>query len=679
MPNSKREVRGRGFWGRILWVDLSRRKVAREEVPEEVYRRYISGIGLAAKILWDRLPLGIQALDPRNVLGLTTGLLTDTGALFAGRFTAVGLCPQTGGWGDANCGGYFAPALKRCGLDAVFITGAAERPVYLFIDQDQARLEDAAFLRGRDLIRTEEELRRIHGPKARAACIGPAGENLSLLAGIGTDRGRLAARSGLGAVMGSKNLKAVVAAGSRRVGTADRERLRSLSRSFKTRLKGGRTLGRLLGDGFIGLLGRISRRGGLQPRQPALLWRQVLAKYGTSGLTALSAEIGDSPVRNWTGVGYQEFPLSVSRKIGAEAVLSRQVKEYGCAACPLRCGGIVEMDNGRGERVEVHKPEYETLSAFGSLVLNHDLEAVIRLNDLVNRAGMDSIGCGATAAFAVECFEQGLITEKDTGGTPLAWGEPRGLIRLAEMIINREGIGDLLADGVERAARAIGPEAERLAVHCGGVEPPMHDPKFDPGYGLAYYCEPTPGRHTITAFQHLDVQHLEKQFSRAPKIPALMTHKKKYQPQGKAEGLAVTSFYKMLVDAAGVCLFGTQLGAEMPLGEWMNAASGWELSNDQYLIIGERIHQLRHAFNFRQGINPVRDFKPHPRLVGRPPLTKGPLKGVSLDLETMAAEYYRVMGWDLTDGRPSSGRLAELGLKEVLNLLENSKLPGVAG
>jgi len=673
MPGPERELQGRGYWGRILWVDLSRGEIAREEVPGEVYRRYLSGIGLAAKILWDRLPAGTGALDPENILGLTTGLLTDTGALFAGRFTAVGLSPQTGGWGDANCGGYFAPALKRCGLDAVFITGAAERPVYLFVNEEEARLEEAAGLWGQDLVRTEEELRKLHGPKARAVCIGPAGERLSWLAGIGTDRGRLAARSGLGAVMGSKNLKAVVAAGSRRVGTADQTGLRSLSRSFKTRLDGGRGLGRFLGDGFLGLLGRFSRRGGLQPRQPSLLWRQVLAKYGTSGVTALSAEVGDSPVRNWTGVGYRDFPLSVSQRIGAEAVLARQVKRYGCASCPLRCGGIVELEDGRGGRVEVHKPEYETLAAFGSLVLNHDLEAIIRLNDLVNRAGMDSISCGAAAAFAVECFEEGLINREDTGGLTLAWGEPQGLIRLTEMIIRREGIGDLLADGVARAAAAIGQGAERLAVHCGGVEPPMHDPKYDPGYGLAYCCEPTPGRHTITAYQLQDLQHLEEQFSRAARVPALTTQRKKYQLQGKAGGLAVTSFYKMLVDAAGVCLFGTQVGAGMPLGEWMNAATGWNLTNDEYLVIGERIHQLRHAFNFRQGINPIRDFKPHPRLLGRPPLEKGPLKGISLDLEAMAAEYYQVMGWDRTDGSPSGERLAELGLEEILEEL-NQKI-----
>ena len=423
---------------------------------------------------------------------------------------------------------------------------------------------------------------------------------------------------------------------------------------------------RLIGDRLFGFVGWFTRVGSVHTREPANLWKLILSKYGTPGITAMSAENGDSPVKNWSGVGYRDFPLSLSRAIGAEAVASFEVKKYGCFSCPLRCGGIMEVPDGRGGSMETHKPEYETICAFGTLALNNDLQSLFILNDMVNRAGLDSISCGAVAAFAVELFEEGIITEADTGGLRLAWGDGRAIIRLVEMIIQRQGIGDVLADGVRLAAERIGRGAERFAVHCGGVEPAMHDPKYDPGYGLAYYCEPTPGRHTISSLTYLDLGLLEKQFKKAEKIPSLTGHKGRFSPAGKARGLAVGSCFKMLVDCAGVCMFGTHIGAGMPLGQWINAATGMALGNDDYLVIGERVEQLRHAFNLRQGLNPIWDFKPHPRIYGDPPLDKGPAKGVTLDVETMAREFYQVMGWDEQTGAIDPARLRELELGRLL-------------
>ncbi len=665
MAEVKEGLRGKGYWGRILNVDLSAGSLEYQELPEEFYQKYLGGIGLASRILYDRIEPGIEPLGPQNVLGLVPGLLSDTGTLFSGRFLAVGLSPQTGGWGDANCGGYFSPALKRCGVDGVFFSGASKSPVYLYLDDKEARLEPAGELWGMDLIEAEAVLRERHGKRAQVAGIGPAGEKLSLLAGIGNDRGRMAARSGLGAVMGSKNLKAVVAAGRKRVGVADREALKSLTQGFRKRMEGGGLMKRIIGDRLFGFVGWFTRVGSVHTREPANLWKLILSKYGTPGITAMSAENGDSPIKNWGGVGYTDFPLSTSRKIGAEAVASFESKKYGCHSCPLRCGGIMDVPDGRGGRMETHKPEYETLCAFGALALNHDLQSVFILNDMVNRAGLDSISCGAVAAFAVELFEEGILTEADTDGLVLSWGDGQAMIRLVEMIIQRRGIGDVLADGVRPAAERIGRGAERFAVHCGGVEPAMHDPKYDPGYGLAYYCEPTPGRHTITSQTYLDLGLLEKQYKRAKKIPSMTGHKGRYSPEGKAEGLAVGSCFKMLVDCAGVCMFGTHIGAGMPLGEWINAATGMDLANDDYLVIGERVEQLRHGFNVRQGLNPIRDFKPHPRIYGDPPLDKGPAKGITLEVETMARDFYRVMGWDVETGRIDPRRLAGLGLEEI--------------
>jgi aldehyde:ferredoxin oxidoreductase len=661
----KRATTGKGYWGRVLHVDLQDRSVSYEDTGEEFCLRFLGGIGIGAKVMWDRMKPGADPLGPDNILGFTTGLLTDTGALFSGRFTVVGKSPASGGWGDANCGGYFSPSLKRCGIDALFFHGASDKPVYLYLDEHTAEIRDASHLWGSDIVETEEKLKNEHGRRVQIACIGPAGERLSTMAGICNDGGRMAARSGLGAVMGSKRLKAVVAAGRRRVGVADREEIHALRKHFRKKIEGLSFMKNSLGDGMLGLTGRITRTGWIYQRQPAALWRLLLSKFGTPSLTALSAESGDSPVKNWGGIGFTDFPLKRSQRLGAETVLRYQEKRYGCHACPVRCGGITKMETASGAVLETHKPEYETICAFGTLLLNDDLESVFRLNDLVNRAGMDSISCGGTLAFAIECFENGILSTKDTNGLELRWGNADAIIGLTEMIIRREGLGDILADGVKRAAEQIGQGSEAFAVHCGGVEAPMHDPRFDPGFILSYFCEPTPGRHTIASYQYLDLQHIEKKFTRAAKVPAMTTRKERYRYEGKAEGIAVDSLYKTLIDCAGLCLFGTQIGGDIPVCEWMNAATGWDLTNDEYLVMAERVHQLKHAFNIREGINPLRDFRPHPRLYGDPPLLKGPARKVTLDIDTLGRDYYGAMGWDPDTGRPDLEHLKELELEEI--------------
>jgi aldehyde:ferredoxin oxidoreductase len=660
--------KGNGYWGKILKVDLGTKETRYEELEDAIYREYLGGVGLGAKILWEEMVVGEDPLGPGNILGFTPGLLTDTGALFSGRFLVVGKSPQTGGWGDANCGGFFSPALKRCGIDGLFVTGASKDPVYLHIGDQGARLEDASGLWGLDALEAEAHLKTVHGEKARVAAIGQAGERLSWMAGIVHDRGRIAARSGLGAVMGSKNLKAVVAAGTRKIGTADREKMIRLSRDFNKRLQGMQGFKKFLGDRLLGMTGWITRKSSFYPRQPADLWRLMLAKFGTPSLTALSAESGDSPIKNWGGIGYLDFPLKRSKKIGPEAVIRYEVKKYGCHSCPLHCGGIFKIPDGPYPIEEMHKPEYETLCAFGGLMLHDDLYIIFRINDLLNRAGMDTISCGGAAAFAIECFENGILTPKDTDGLELRWGNSEAILKLVEKIINREGVGDLLADGVKRAAQKIGRGSERFAVHCGGVEAPMHDPKFDPGFAVAYACEPTPGRHTIASYQYLDLQYLEKKFSRARKIPAITTHKERYDYRDRGEALAVDSFYKMLIDCAGICLFGTQIRGNIPIGEWINAASGFDLSNDQYLALGERVEQVRHAFNLREGLNPIKDFKLHPRIYGDPPLAKGPAKDITLDLETLIRSFYQALHWDPETGIPERNHLESLNLQELIKV-----------
>ncbi|MEW6261690.1 MAG: aldehyde ferredoxin oxidoreductase family protein [Thermodesulfobacteriota bacterium] len=668
MSDEEKGKKGQGFHGRVLHVDLSSGRHEFEGLGEDFYRKHLSGAGLGAKVLWDRLKPGADPLGPDNILGFTTGLLTDTGTLFTGRFMVVGKSPLNNSWGDANCGGYFAPYLKRCGIDGVFFQGRSEAPVYLYVDHEKVEVRDAAGLWGLDAVETEKKLKETHGQKAQVACIGPAGEKLCRFAGVANDGGRYAARGGLGAVMGSKHLKAVVAAGKDRVGVADKAKVSRLTQAFNKKLEGGKGLQRILGDRLVGIVGWITRTGPVYTRQPADLWRQILRKFGTSGITAMSAESGDSPIKNWGGIGYTDFPLSRSQKIGAETVFRYEAKKYGCYSCPIRCGGLMKVD-GPYPLEETHKPEYETLCAFGSLSLNDDIHTIFKMNDLCNRGGLDTISCGGVVALAVECFENGLLTKADTGGLELRWGNGRDMVRLVEMIIAREGLGDLLAEGARRAAEKIGRGAEKYAVHCGGVEAPMHDPKFDPGFMPLYACEATPGRHTTAAYVHLDLQLLEKSFKRAKKIPGVVTRKQRHRYDGAGEALAVEVYFKMLMDGAGVCLFGTSVGGPMPLCDWLNAVTGWNLDSDEYLVIGERIETLRHAFNVREGLNPIRDFQVNPRIYGQPPFNKGPAKGVTVDLDTMCRSFYQAMSWDLETGRPRLEYLQKLGLEEVARTL----------
>ncbi len=658
---------GKGFWGRICTVDLSLREIHFETLSEDVYRKWLGGVGLGAKILWDRVKPGIDPMGPDNVLGFTTGLLTDTGSVFTGRFTVVTKSPLSGGWGDANCGGYFSPFLKRCRIDALFVTGTADRPVYLLLDETEAALRDASDLWGLDTIHTDTELKRRHGKGAQVACIGPAGERKSFLASISTDRGRMAARGGVGGVMGAKNLKAVVVMGHAKVPVADKAKVLELTEAFRGRLKSFGFLKPLLGDRILAMAGRMTGKP-VFLKQPAVLWRWLLKKYGTPSLTAICAENGDSPIKNWSGNIVADFPPERYRKISGDAVLRYETKKYGCYSCPIRCGGTVTMPTDSCTREKMHKPEYETICAIGDLLLNDDLPAILRINDMLNRGGIDSISCGGVLAFAIECFTEGIIDAHDTGGLNLTWGDAEAITELTRMIIHREGIGDILADGVKVAAERIGRGSEKYAVHCGGVEVPMHDAKLDPGLGMTYHCEPTPGRHTVSSLQFLEVQSLEKQFSRAKAMPLISSRKERYRCDDKGDAIAVGSSYKMLVDAAGACLFGTQVGGGLPLCEWMNAVTGWGLSNDEYLVIGERIEQLRHAFNIREGLNPIKDFRPHPRVYGDPPLTKGPLKGVTVDVDALAKSFYKAMSWDLCTGKPYLEKLQDLGLTEVIEI-----------
>jgi aldehyde:ferredoxin oxidoreductase len=646
-----------GYMGKYVIINLSTGKSEVVSPGEEFYKKYLTGYGMGAAVITERQKAKINPLSPEAYIGFCSGILTGTGAYFSGRFMVVGKSPLTGGWGDANSGGFFSVEIKRAGYDAVFFTGKAKKPVYVYINDGTIQIKDAQKIWGKDTVETEELIRaELKEKKAQVACIGKAGEKLSLISGVVTDGGRIAARSGLGAVMGSKNLKALVVKGSAKIPVADPEKMKAISKKFLKAFKFVNPMDTVT-VAIINYVSQVIARTGIAvPSQPSTV-REIYKKYGTSGLTVYSALTGDSPIKNWSGVGYVDFPGSY--KLSDESVIAYQKKKYGCQACPLACGGIIDIKKGRYGGTEGHKPEYETLCSFGGLVLQNDLDTLIEINELCNREGIDTISAGGAVAFAIECFEKGIIDEKQTGGLKLGWGKSAEILKLTEMIIKREKIGGILADGVKAAAKKLGRGSEEFAVHTGGQELPMHDSRLDPGFGIIYQMEPTPGRHTVSSYLY---GPLYKTKSRFPSVKKMIGRARGKDMKNLALCLG-TAYFTNLFNGAGLCQFGVLTGP-LPVVDYLNAVTGWSLSADDYIRAGERIFNLRKAFNLREGVKPE-DTKLHPRPAGEQPLKKGPTKGVKLDMEKLTRGFCELAGWDVTSGGPTKEKLRELGIADL--------------
>ena len=651
----------RGYTGKILFVDLASRTWEEKAIPDDVYEQHLSGVGLAAYVTYHHMPPGADPLGPDNLLGFVTGILTGTGTLFSGRWMVTGKSPLTGGWGDANCGGDFGPAIKQCGYDAIFFKGIADEPVYFFADGERVEIRSAAHLWGMDATDTQSRLKAEAGSKRqpRVASIGMAGEKLSLVSGICNDGGRLAGRSGLGAVMGSKRLKALVLSGSKPIRGADSAELKRLSKACNAYVpKGEFRIPAWILPILYGFLGR--RKTAM--RTDGLMGVAAFRKWGTTTINQMSIATGDTPVKNWGGE-QGDYPL---KPVNPDSLLKRVPKPYHCYTCPLGCGAT---GPGTDDSSEIHRPEYETSSAFGALLLNKDLDSIFTITELLNRAGMDTISAGAIVAFAIECFENGIITEKDTGGLQLSWGNSPAIIALVKQMIARQGLGDLLADGVKIAAAKIGRGAESYAMHAGGQELPMHDPKQDPGFGVHYVVEPTPGRHTVGSWSTYETLRLWTKVSWAPEAPRSFPASQRYEvDERRGKYAAACSMAKMVMDGAGLCTFGLLMGVDrVPMFEYLNAAAGWQKTPDEFMEIGRRVQTLRQCFNIREGLLPAEVRLPG-RSVGEPPFPKGPNKGKQAAVDELRRVYWQVIGWDKETGFPLPETLQALSLPQISNL-----------
>ena len=612
----------RGFAGKTLWVDLTTGETRAEELPEDLCRKFLGGYGLGASVLFERQRPGVDPLGPDNIFGFVTGMLTGTPAVTGNRYVAVAKSPLTLGWGDANSGGYFGPHLKFAGYDAVFFRGISSGPVYLLIDNGKPELRDAGYLWGKDTFDTEDILKSELGGDVELACIGPSGEKMSLIAAVMNNRGRAAGRSGLGAVMGSKRLKAVVAKGDLRVPLYDESKANQLRR---------KTLGELTGH------------------------VTSLREFGTPTIMERCLLVGDAPVRNWGGISTDFRDV---KPIAAQAVKAEQDRPWGCWRCPIACGGHMKAGSADYEyEAGAHKPEYETLAMFGSNCQNANLASIIKANDVCNRAGLDTISAGASVALAIECYENGIITKSDTNGIEMTWGNHRSIVAMTEMLAQRQGFGDVLADGVRLAAQRIGKGASEFAMHIQGQEIPAHDPKAGRQWGTTYRMDATPARHTQGGEGGMGPAN--------PPQPSFDRN----SWSGRGQARRIGSSWHHAVSATGMCMFG--LGA-LPgiesLMEMIHAVSGWDITVDEMVEIGERIANVRQAFNVREGLNPLKYNMPG-RIVGIPPKAAGPTKGITVDEQTLDREFLTAMDWDQETTKPSKRKLLQLGLEEVARQL----------
>jgi len=621
-----------GHWGKALRVDLSSGSITEEALDATYLRRYVGGWGFIAHTLLTELSVGIDPLGPENRLVFTTGPLTGQALAGGGRHMVGAKSPLTGGFGASECGGHFGAELKRTGWDTIIIQGASERPVYLWIDDDNAELRPAEDLWGRETYDVQERIRDELGDRRiRVAQCGIAGQNLVPLANIVHDATRAAGRTGLGAVMGSKRLLAVAVRGSRRPKAADPERTREIGQWF---------------------------RDHYQETGSA-----VFSTLGTMRMVRALQEAGGLPTRNFREGQFEGF-----EKISAEAQMEQiTLRRDTCFGCPVRCKWVVEVDDERYPvEPEYGGPEYETTGAFGHNCGVDDIRVTARANRLCNAYGLDTIGTGVTISFAIECYERGLIGPEDTGGLHLRFGDGDAVLALIEQIARREGLGALLAEGSRRAARKIGPEAMAYAVQIKGQEVAMHDPRVKFGHGLGIAVSPTGADHMHSVHD----SGYETPGGIEGLMPLGILEPLPYDDLSvdKVRMVRYAMMWRVGYNLTGLCYF--HFYTPQQVANLVSAVTGWNTSVMELWLAAERAYDMARAFNAREGFGPQDDMLP-PRLFE--PLPAGPKAGVAITKEEFVRArdcFYALMGWDPETAAPTRAKLEDLGVGWVADLLE---------
>lgn len=611
----------------ILLIDLNSGKISAEPLKPEISEKFLGGRGLAAHFLLEMTERGVDPLGPQNALLFMTGPLAGTIVPGSARFLVASKSPLTGVYGEALAGGYFAHQIKYAGYDGVIILGKSSKPVYIKINNEKVEICEASEIWGLTVLETETLIKKKIGEKYHIACIGPAGEKGILYASIMSDLTHAAGRTGLGAVMGSKNLKAIAVSGSRRVAVADDARLRSAVKDFRQKFM----------------------------QDPHSL---DLKRYGTGSRLDVYNELGILPTKNFKE-GVFEFAAEISAVAISEKIL---LKKKSCPYCPIGCGKVVEVKEGPfgGVIPEYGGPHFETITSFGSLCFNRSMESIAMANQICNAYGLDTISMGNVVAFALECFEQGKIKQGDVG-FPLRWGDPEAILRLIWLVLEKRGIGALLCNGVKKAAAELG--AEELAVHVKGLEVAMHEPRGKKGLGICYATSPRGAVHTEgwqdTAFMSPN---------RAPLLGITDAYDR-FSLLDKPKPVKIMEDFRSLINSLILCSSTARpSGQEHNLEEMVSiitAVTGMEFTLTKLLMIGERNYNAARLFSVREGISRKDDVLPH-RF--REPLLRGNSAGKffdTMEFDNTLSLYYQERGWT-RNGIPSTPKLTELGLDEYV-------------
>jgi aldehyde:ferredoxin oxidoreductase len=605
----------KGYAGKLLWVDLTSGRVETTPLEDETARTYLGGSGLGVKTILDRLQSIGDPLDPSSPLCFMPGLLCGTVVPGANRTTVCALSPATGAWGEARAGGGWAPVLKQAGYDGAIFTGKAARPVYVWIENERVEIRPADGLWGKGFFETDDRLIAETHRDAVVAGIGPAGEKLSRMACVMFEGryARSAGRTGMGAVMGSKNLKAVAVRGTGGIAVADGP----------------------------GLLRRAAAYGG---KEKAKFKRNF--HLGTAGSVVATEAVGDMPIRNFLGGRWSEQ----AERVSGQAMFKRHGKhERSCVACPSNCTLIVDIPGAAAG----HAPEYETIGSFGSMCDCDRIDVIAACNELCNDYGLDTISAGNTVAFVMEAFEKGALSEAALDGIRPTWGNAEAMVALLHKMGKREGVGDLLADGTREAAKRLGADLSELLVEVKGVEVPMHDPRAFWSNALNYAVANRGACHmegvTFTVESGLPFPDLGYTAAMDP-----------YIPDGKAELNAKMHDLMAVYDGLGICKFYIVVSyGPTVLAEWLNYCTGWAVTPEELMRSGERIFTAKRMVNVGRGLTRKDDYLPE-RLLTVPqredigPVARG-------GMERMLTEYYRLRGWD-AEGVPTEARLQALRL-----------------
>jgi aldehyde:ferredoxin oxidoreductase len=616
-----------GYNGKILRVDLSGEKITVEEPHESWYRTYLGGMASISYHLLSEMNGGEDPLGPENLLIMAPGVISGGPFSGSGRNAVGGKSPLTGGFGEADVGGFWQAELKQAGFDEIVFTGRAEKPVWLWINDGITELRDASHLWGLHVAECQDRMQEEVGePQAKTALIGPGGEKLARIACVINDINHAAGRSGMGAVMGSKRLKGVAVRGRNPLKMADPDRVRELARILVDRI----------------------------PEQS-----QQMHEYGTGSAMDSYAETGNLPTRNFRDGGFEQVSeidaIAVKKKYGAGMET--------CHACAVRCKKMVELKEPFLVEARYGGPDYETLAALGSDCGVSDLAAICKANELCQRYSLDTIETGATIAFAMECYENGIITKEQTGGIDLRFGNAEAMVQMVDKIGQREGLGDMLAEGTMRAAAKIGKGAEAYAIHVKGQEVPMHEPRLKRGLGIGYSVSPTGADHC---------HNLHDTFMTGFNL-------EKLRPFGILEEVSVESLggekvrmYKyqtemrILANCLSICHFPPWRFTEYV--DLVQAVTGWDVSLFELVKVAERTLNLARIFNLREGFTKADDWLPSRFFK---PQTSGALSETAVDPQQLRQAidlYYDMMGWN-GDGIPLTGTLHELGIRWAIKYI----------